>query len=105
MGELIGKETTRQTLLGDVRMCMDKSFRPVDCPESQFLHHPSYISKHSSPLPSFKECPSMVIYLSDTPSSLHAVPVMKSREIVFWINPLMIIYTANSEKGGEFVLG
>ncbi|KAJ1360511.1 hypothetical protein KIN20_019503 [Parelaphostrongylus tenuis] len=80
---LIDKKT-RQTLLGDVRMCMDKSFRPVDCPESQFLHPPSYISKHSSPLPSFKECPSMVIYLSDTPSSLHAVPVMKNPFSHMW---------------------
>ncbi|PIO69029.1 hypothetical protein TELCIR_09169 [Teladorsagia circumcincta] len=45
---------TRQTLLGDVRMCIDKSFQPIDCPRSGAFQPAVHLSGHSPPLPSFK---------------------------------------------------
>uniref|UniRef100_A0A183FFF2 Ribonuclease T(2) n=1 Tax=Heligmosomoides polygyrus TaxID=6339 RepID=A0A183FFF2_HELPZ len=53
---------TRQILLGDVRMCIDKSFRPIDCPHSKDLQPAVYIQGHPPPLPSFKVFP--LLFLS-----------------------------------------
>ncbi|VDL71853.1 unnamed protein product [Nippostrongylus brasiliensis] len=56
---------TRQTMLGDVRMCLDKSFMPIDCPHGKQRQPSLYLLGHPPPLPSFKECPTSVIYLDD----------------------------------------
>ncbi|KAE9417877.1 hypothetical protein Angca_002598 [Angiostrongylus cantonensis] len=96
---------TRQTMLADVRMCVDKSFRPVDCPRSRSVQHLTYFLGGFAPFPSFKECPSSLIYLSDNSSRPLIVLLMKSSKIAFWINPLMNIYIAYFKGGKEFMLG
>ncbi|KAK6746251.1 hypothetical protein RB195_012392 [Necator americanus] len=83
---------TKQTLLGDVRMCLDKLFLPVDCPRSKSMQPLTYILGHPPPLPSFKECPSTVVYLSDSSSRVLNVAGLEHREFAFWINPLIPIY-------------
>lgn len=83
---------TRQILLGDVRMCIDKSFRPIDCPHSKDLQPAVYIQGHPPPLPSFKECPSSVIYLVESTNTL-TIFGMEHHELTYWINPLIPLYS------------
>ncbi|KIH55524.1 hypothetical protein ANCDUO_14318 [Ancylostoma duodenale] len=45
---------TKQTLLGDVRMCFDRKFQPIDCPHVKSSQPLTYILGHPPPLPSFK---------------------------------------------------
>ncbi|KAK6029535.1 ribonuclease, T2 family [Ostertagia ostertagi] len=99
---------TRQTLLGDVRMCIDKSFQPIDCPRSGAFQPPVYISGHSPPLPSFKECPSSVIYLLETTTKPLNILGMEHQELTYWINPLIPIYSrffSHQNIKQEFLLG
>ncbi|KHJ93622.1 hypothetical protein OESDEN_06463 [Oesophagostomum dentatum] len=84
---------TRQTLLGDVRMCLDKLFRPIDCPRAKSNQPLTYIIGHPPPLPSFNECPASVVYLPDTSSRVIRVAGLEHREITFWINPLITMYS------------
>ncbi|VDM82239.1 unnamed protein product [Strongylus vulgaris] len=99
---------TRQTLLGDVRMCVDKLFRPIDCPEEKSSQPLTYILGHPPPLPSFKKCPSLVVYLSDPASRVLHMAGLEHREITFWINPLIPIYStffSIQEPKKEFLWG
>ncbi|KAK5972680.1 hypothetical protein GCK32_015776 [Trichostrongylus colubriformis] len=73
-------------------MCVDKSFNAIDCPRSNTFQTDIYISGHSAPLPSFKECPSSVIYLSETFTKPLNILGMEHREFTYWINPLIPIY-------------
>ncbi|KAL6741583.1 hypothetical protein Aduo_014821 [Ancylostoma duodenale] len=99
---------TKQTLLGDVRMCFDRKFQPIDCPHVKSSQPLTYILGHPPPLPSFKACPSSVIYLSDTSSRVLHVAGLEHREVSFWINPLIPIYSSffsSQEPKQEFLWG
>uniref|UniRef100_A0A7I5ECN9 Ribonuclease T(2) n=1 Tax=Haemonchus contortus TaxID=6289 RepID=A0A7I5ECN9_HAECO len=84
---------TRQILLGDVRMCIDKSFQPIDCPRSNAFQPATYFTGHSAPLPSFKECPPLVTYLLETSTEPSHMLGLGHREFAYWINPLIPFYT------------
>ncbi|KJH47007.1 ribonuclease, T2 family [Dictyocaulus viviparus] len=85
---------TQQMLLGDVRMCVNKSFQTVNCPHSKSLQPIIHILGESPPLPSFHECPPSVIYLSDISSKALKIGGVEHKEITFWINPFITAYAS-----------
>ncbi|CAI4223042.1 unnamed protein product [Auanema sp. JU1783] len=87
-----------KTMLGDVRMCIDKDFAIVDCPKE---YSPRSISR-GAPLPAFHKCPEDITYLLPQKTHLKSSILIRRSASVF-LPPKYSCYAFAYDRGHMFV--